>query len=42
MSSINSNLLVLVYCNFRGKLQPIRNMLFYLDLPFVEIHWGNE
>lgn len=35
MSSVNSNLLVLVYYNFRGKLQPIRNMLFYLDLPFV-------
>jgi hypothetical protein len=42
MSIANSNLLVLVYYRVRGKLQPIRNLLFYLALPFVEIHLDDE
>jgi hypothetical protein len=36
------NLLVLVYYRVRGKLQPIRNLIFYLGLPFLEIHLGDE
>lgn len=35
MSTLNNNLLVLVYYRVRGKLQPIRNLLFYLQLRFV-------
>jgi hypothetical protein len=27
--------LVLIYFKFRGQLQPIRNLLCYLDIPFV-------
>ena len=31
-----------MYYKVRGKLQPIRNLLFYLELPFLEIHLGDE
>lgn len=34
--------LVLVYYKVRGKLQPIRNLIFYLGVPFIEIHLGDE
>lgn len=30
--------LILIYFKFRGQLQPIRNLLCYLEVPFVEVH----
>ena len=35
MSTTKSDLLILVYYRVRGKLQPVRNLLFYLGLAFV-------
>jgi hypothetical protein len=29
---------ILIYFKFRGQLQPIRNLLCYLEVPFVEVH----
>lgn len=29
---------VLIYFNIRGKLQPIRNLLAYLEVPYTELH----
>lgn len=34
--------LVLVYYKVRGKLQPIRNLIYYLGVPFIEIYLGDE
>ena len=36
-----SEQLVLVYYNFRGQMQPIRNLMCYLKLTFVEVHLEN-
>lgn len=33
-----SSRLILVYYNFRGQLQPIRNLVCYLQLQHVEVH----
>lgn len=30
--------LILVYYKFRGQLQPIRNLLCYIEVPFYEVH----
>jgi len=38
MQTVKESPLIMVYYNFRGQLQPIRNMLCYLDVPFYEIH----
>jgi hypothetical protein len=29
---------ILIYYNFRGLLQPIRNLLCYLDISYFEIY----
>ena len=34
--------LIFVYLNLRGKMQPIRNLISYLGLPFVEVHIDEE
>ena len=34
--------LVLIYFKGRGKLQPVRNLISYLDLPYYEVHLNNE
>lgn len=34
----DNSALILIYYKFRGQLQPIRNLLCYLDVPFVELH----
>lgn len=36
------DLLILVYYRVRGKLQPVRNLLFYLGLAFIEVHWQKD
>lgn len=34
--------LVLVYFKVRGKMQPIRNLVLYLNVPFIEVHLDDE
>jgi hypothetical protein len=34
--------LILVYFKLRGKMQPIRNLICYLGLPFFEVHIDDE
>lgn len=34
--------LVFVYYRVRGKMQPIRNLVLYLGLSFVEVHLDDE
>lgn len=38
MSKSNNNPLILIYYNIRGKLQVVRNLLCFLNLPFTELH----
>lgn len=42
MQTNKSNLLVLVYFKVRGKMQPIRNLLMYLGVSYVEVHLEDE
>lgn len=42
MATLTTTPLVLVYYRVRGKLQPIRNLLFYLQLAFVEVHLDDQ
>ena len=42
MSTLTNNPLVFVYYKVRGKMQPIRNLVLYLSLPFIEVHYENE
>lgn len=37
-ASTDSTPLILIYYNIRGKLQPIRNLIAYLQLPHIELH----
>jgi hypothetical protein len=34
----DGSLLILIYYNIRGKMQPIRNLIAYLGLPYIELH----
>ena len=34
--------LVLIYFSGRGKLQPVRNLISYLSLPYYEVHLNKE
>ena len=34
----NNTPIILFYYNFRGKLQPIRTLLTYLQLTYIELH----
>lgn len=38
----NRKPIILVYFKLRGKLQPIRNIIAYLGLPFFEVHLDDE
>jgi hypothetical protein len=34
--------LIFVYFRLRGKMQPIRNLICHLGLPFFEVHIDDE
>jgi len=38
MLTIQEKPLILVYFNFRGKLQSIRHLAIYLGLSYIEVH----